>query len=619
MPDATTAYSYIRFSHPDQAKGDSLRRQTAAAAAWCERNGVALDTSLSLQDKGVSGFKGDHRKNPDRHALAAFLRLVQQGRIPRGSYLVIENLDRLSREHIRPALTLLLNLIEAGVRVVQLKPVAAVYDEAVEPMQLMMAIMELSRGHSESAMKSERLGGAWREKKRLAATERKPATARAPSWLEFVGKRDGKGRIAGGKYVEVPEAAAVVRRVYRLAAEGYGIGAITKKLNAEGVPVIGVDQRRAESRARPRHWGSSFVAKLLADRRPVGEYQPYAGRGERRKKDGEPVTGHYPAIISEAEWWAARKGLTERRGKAGRPAKRGVNLFSGLLHDTRDGGTVHAVDKGKRPVLVSAEAVKGARGSHYVSFPLPVFEDAVLGGLREVDPAEVTPRVGAEADRAAALEAELLDVRGQVEEMKAHLRERYSAGVAEVLEEKEERAKALARELDAARQEAAAPLSEAWGECRTLAVILEGVIEEKREEVRLRLRAALRRTVAGIHCVFAARGRLRLAYVQANFHAGLLPEHPGHTRYFLVLSVPGVGGWVCQRAAAWCAASWPERDAGDCDLRNPEDAAGVYGLLLSERFTPLLREMEAKATAQGGKPDSKVLWKVLLAQPPQDR
>ena len=44
--------------------------------------------------------------------------MVEQGKIPRGSYLIIENLDRLTREHIRPALTLLLNLIEHGIRVV---------------------------------------------------------------------------------------------------------------------------------------------------------------------------------------------------------------------------------------------------------------------------------------------------------------------------------------------------------------------------------------------------------------------------------------------------------------------------------------------------------------------
>src|SRR5262249_16687212 len=110
-------YSYLRFSHPDQSKGDSFRRQIEKRDTWLKKNSLALDTSLTLEDKGVSGFTGDHRTNPDRHALAAFLELVKQGRIPKGSYLIVESLDRLSREHIRPALTLLLNLIDAGIRV----------------------------------------------------------------------------------------------------------------------------------------------------------------------------------------------------------------------------------------------------------------------------------------------------------------------------------------------------------------------------------------------------------------------------------------------------------------------------------------------------------------------
>src|SRR5262245_37525748 len=112
-------YSYIRFSTPQQLEGDSLRRQTEAARAWCERNGVHLDTSLTLHDLGKSAFAGKHRENPDRNALAAFLRLVEQGKVPRGSYLVLESLDRLSREHIQPALILALNLLQAGVRIVQ--------------------------------------------------------------------------------------------------------------------------------------------------------------------------------------------------------------------------------------------------------------------------------------------------------------------------------------------------------------------------------------------------------------------------------------------------------------------------------------------------------------------
>ena len=96
------AYSYLRFSTVEQAKGDSIRRQTEATAAWCNRNKITLDTSISLRDEGVSAYRGKHRENADTHALAALLQAVKSGRIPAGSYLVVESLDRLSREKIRP-------------------------------------------------------------------------------------------------------------------------------------------------------------------------------------------------------------------------------------------------------------------------------------------------------------------------------------------------------------------------------------------------------------------------------------------------------------------------------------------------------------------------------------
>src|SRR5438128_1776436 len=102
MTASPAAYSYVRFSHPDQAKGDSLRRQTEAAELWCKRHGAALDMSTTFRDLGKSAFTGAHRKNPDRHALAAFLKMVEEGRIPRGAFLILEKLGRLSREHIQP-------------------------------------------------------------------------------------------------------------------------------------------------------------------------------------------------------------------------------------------------------------------------------------------------------------------------------------------------------------------------------------------------------------------------------------------------------------------------------------------------------------------------------------
>src|SRR4051794_22913686 len=98
-----TAYSYVRFSDPSQAEGDSLRRQTdGRAEAFCTRHGLRLDTALSMRDLGVSAFRGAHRS--DKHALGQFLELVRRGRISKGSYLLVENLDRLSREDERTAL-----------------------------------------------------------------------------------------------------------------------------------------------------------------------------------------------------------------------------------------------------------------------------------------------------------------------------------------------------------------------------------------------------------------------------------------------------------------------------------------------------------------------------------
>src|SRR5262245_41146301 len=105
-PTTDVAYSYQRFSTTEQGEGDSLRRQTELRDAWIRRSGVVLDTSITLRDEGKSAFTGAHRTNPDRHALAAFLELVKTNRIPRGSFLIVESLDRLSREHIQPALIL---------------------------------------------------------------------------------------------------------------------------------------------------------------------------------------------------------------------------------------------------------------------------------------------------------------------------------------------------------------------------------------------------------------------------------------------------------------------------------------------------------------------------------
>src|SRR5215475_11639907 len=109
------AYSYVRFSSAQQAEGGSLKRQTRFTEAYCKRKKLRLDDSLTLHDLGVSAFRGD---NVREGALAGFLEACRTGRVPKGSVLIVESLDRLSRDQIRPALQLFLALQDHGITIV---------------------------------------------------------------------------------------------------------------------------------------------------------------------------------------------------------------------------------------------------------------------------------------------------------------------------------------------------------------------------------------------------------------------------------------------------------------------------------------------------------------------
>jgi DNA invertase Pin-like site-specific DNA recombinase len=283
---STTAFSYIRFSTKQQRAGDSLRRQTEAAQAWCDRNNVQLDTSTTYHDLGKSAYNGNHRKNPDRNALALFLKLVESGEVPRGSYLVLESLDRLSREHIQPALLLVLNLLQAGVRIVQLSPSEIVFDDKSDTLPVMMMMVELSRGHSESAMKVERIGKAWAQRKARARKGEVIVSPNLPAWIEE----------RGGKLHLIPERAAVVKRIFHMAANGYGRKMIAARLIRDKVPPMGW----------AGHWNGSYIWTILNDGRARGQYQPR--RVSDRKPDGEPVPNYFPAAVTEDEWLAAQAG-----------------------------------------------------------------------------------------------------------------------------------------------------------------------------------------------------------------------------------------------------------------------------------------------------------------------
>jgi DNA invertase Pin-like site-specific DNA recombinase len=518
IDDYPLAYSYVRFSTSEQLDGDSLRRQTEAAAEWCQRNSVCLDTSLTLRDLGVSAFRGKHRQNPDRNALAAFLKLVEQGRVPRGSYLVIENLDRLSREEEVPACNLLTGILMAGITVVQLKPSEFILTDKSNGWDIMRAVMELSRGHNESVMKSERNGKAWQERLARARAGEKVLTRQLPAWIE---EKDGK-------LVLIPSRAAVVKRIYDLAVAGYGAKLIVGVLTKEKEPPFGDKEEYTDKHGRARHkakggkrlgsgiWVRSYVTKILKDRRAIGEHQP-CGKG--RKPKGKPIPGYFPAVVTEDQYNAARAAIRQRRQMPGKTTAT-VNLFAGLLRHAKDGDSFFVSRVSGNRVFVNRAGHEGR--STYVSFHAGVLERAILSKLREIDPKSILKGANGH-NEVVSLEDELGQINAELAGMKAWLdKNKFSAEMGNMMNEKvttlADRREDVSKRLNEAKRKAKNPLSASWGETHSLIDVLDTATDQ--QDARLRLRSAMRRIIKVIHVLIAYKKHERLAFVQVQFTEG---------------------------------------------------------------------------------------------------
>jgi hypothetical protein len=167
------------------------------------------------------------------------------------------------------------------------------------------------------------------------------------------------------------------------------------------------------------------------------------------------------------------------------------------------------------------------------------------------------------ATKAAALAGRLAEIDTLVKAWQAKMdNPSIVDAVAAKLTELNDRRKQVAGELALAQREAASPVAEAWGSFRTLAGLDP---DADTDDLRTRIKGALRRAVGSIHCLFVGRGRAaeRLAAVQVHFKSGAV-------RSYLIASRQGRGNSHGYRAEG-CSRVW-SLDAvlgpGDLDLRD---------------------------------------------------
>ncbi len=533
---AMNAYSYLRFSTPEQALGDSERRQVEKAEAWAEAKNIPLDQSYA--DRGKSGFKGTHRK---KGALGRFLKEVRARKIPRGSYLLVENLDRLSREHPIDSFSLLKEIMSAGITIVVLKDNPVEYsDEIVRNDRTGMKMVELSfelgRSSGESARKSDLGIENWKEKRRLAAESNRAMTVMAPAWIQTI--TTGEGRRKERRYELDPDRAALVRDMFLDHKAGNGLRAIAKKLNDRKVPNWG------RGKGTAKMWHKTYIQKILSNPAVLGHFQPHkyetiidpedpTERKQIRMPVGNVLTKYYPPIFETPEdVELATDVINKVRARikgptGGRIETRISNLFPGLLYGSLPEPSRNVPDSAE-PERTSSVAIQchykfqGYENGQFIiadvvaankarspedhlkseRWPYLPVEYAILKTIEEINWAAVagearTPEQNAIALRVSAMDAKVAELQAACDNIGLAIRQNPLPTLVRDLAELEEQKKTIEKEVTELRKQLDFLETSRQGLIKPLP-IEDAVYDPTNRDVRLALRAELARRIRRI-------------------------------------------------------------------------------------------------------------------------
>jgi DNA invertase Pin-like site-specific DNA recombinase len=369
MTNATRpkAYSYIRISSKGQIDGQGLIRQSEKAIKYAADHSLDLDTQL--KDVGKSGYHGDHIKSG---ALGGFLKLVEDGQIPVGSYLLVEALDRLSRQNVLVAQSQFIDILLAGIHVVTLID-QQVYHRDRAYTQLILSLSLMKAANDESVVKSERISDAIRKRKLSAVAGEPVYNHHLVGWLD-------QKRIPDTKhYTYAPnEKAKAVQRIFELADQGVGGHSIARILNTEGFPVM-----RARTNSR-NLWRDATIHAILRDETVIGTYRVTEQIDGETVELGTPVKNFYPSAVSDELYWRVQRNR-HKPMPMGSKGRKYTNLFARTTSCSKCGAVLKLVSGGASHrkksyfACMQAQLIKGHPcGVNKKFIPYEPVEEAIL-------------------------------------------------------------------------------------------------------------------------------------------------------------------------------------------------------------------------------------------------
>ena len=506
-PVTPQIYSYIRFSTPEQAMGDSERRQLEAAEKYADEKEMPLDEILL--DKGLSAFKGEHKK---KGALGRFLIRVKNSEVPKNSILLIENIDRLGREPMLDAFETVTSLIKNGVNIQTLRP-REFYDiKSVNSYLIYQLIGQMQRAYEESKRKSYLISQARERARRGAREAGKKITARCPAWLEI--KEKGKKEDNKNKrkyeiereFIPIPEAVESIEMIFDLKLKGIGVKQIAKRLNAETLwkPPKG------------NGWRASYIQKILQNPAVIGKYQPYKRSSETGKREpvGEPILKYYPQVISENTFYAVQERFKENKGKGGRTGK-ARNLFTHLVKCPYCGGSMAFVDKGKPPkgrkMLICDNGRRGFKCAPH-SIQYDECEELILSICGKLRVEEILASPDEQSKHCQLLHnkiqghiGKLQDIEKRIDNYVNQIGDEPNTTVGKLLKDKIREYQEQAKGIEAGQEEDEKELKKAKSSLQSFdkwkkgfATLRKAIKKDENAELRMRLRLHLRELIEKI-------------------------------------------------------------------------------------------------------------------------
>ncbi len=311
------AHAYIRFSSDIQAHGDSMRRQKQLVSKWLEQH-PDYHLVSTYQDTGVSAYHGKHA---DTGELGKLLQDIQNGAIQPPDAILIESLDRLSRENIEAATERLRSILRSGLHVFTLSDGKEYTPDSLNnAMDLIMAILIATRAHEESEAKSKRMREVWSAKRRAAVESGKVLTKMCPKWLCVNSDRTG--------FTIVPEHVETLNLMFQMRVAGKGFAAIAQELNQMG---------RVTFKGSKGVWNQSTVQQLISNRAVIG----YHAKNRKSAVKEPEVPDYYPVVVPLDVFQAAQLRKEQRFGrKPSNPRPDNIHLFKGTMKCRHCGGAI---------------------------------------------------------------------------------------------------------------------------------------------------------------------------------------------------------------------------------------------------------------------------------------